>query len=246
LGTEINLEPSLSFIIPCYNEINTIGVVLDKIFSHSFAFPIEVVVIDDGSTDGTSELLKSSPHPLTLLVNARNEGKGFSLRKGFEVATSTHTVIFDADGEYFIDDISPMMEVILSGKSQVVFGARRKDLGHQYSLLSYYGNKFLTLVANLLFASAIPDLHTCLKMCPTKMWQSLPLSQSGFGLDTEIVSYLLLKRIPIYSVPISYVARTRGNGKKLRYTDGFNCMFVLVQTRLLGPQRLKRNFSQII
>jgi len=224
----------LSIVVPSYNEYSTILRVLDDLLSLDIpGKELEVIVIDDGSTDGTRALIESlDDSRLVCIHHAKNLGKGAAVRTGLAVARGTHVLIFDADHEYDVQDIPRLVTPILSGRAEVVYGNRMSGFGTVHpSLWHALGNKSMTLFANILFGSAISDLHTCLKLVPMPLINSFDLTEGGFGLDTEISAEVLRAGFRPFQVPISYVGRSKEEGKKIRLSDAFQCVFVLIKVR---------------
>lgn len=224
----------LSIIVPSYNEQLTILTVLDALLSLDIpGKELEIIVVNDGSTDGTRALLDTfEDSRLVRLHHSLNLGKGAAVRTGIAAAKGSHALIFDADHEYDVGDIPRLVTPILSGRAEVVYGNRMSGSGTVHpSLWHAVGNKSMTLLANLLFGSAISDLHTCLKLVPMPLLNSFNLDEGGFGLDTEISAEVLRAGFRPFEVPISYVGRSKEEGKKIRLSDALRCVFVLLKVR---------------
>jgi glycosyltransferase involved in cell wall biosynthesis len=226
----------LTIVVPVYNEEHTIRQVLEALIAQSIPGDFEIIVVDDGSTDRTKELLQASWH--SRHVNVRHEtnrGKGAAVRTGISRASGTHLLVFDADSEYDPADIPKLIAPILSGRAEVVYGVRVRGAGALFpSFINLLGNRLMTGAANLLYGSAISDLHTCLKLLPIPLLRLMPLEEEGFGLDTEVSAELLRRGFRPFEVPVSYVGRSREEGKKIRLADAFRCLAVLVKVRLRG------------
>src|SRR5665213_3519695 len=225
----------LSIIVPSYNEQFTLLRVLDALLSLDIpGKELEVIVVNDGSTDGTRELINDlDDSRLVRLHHTTNLGKGAAVRTGIAAAKGSHVLIFDADHEYDVQDIPRLVTPILSGRAEVVYGNRMSGFGTVHpSLWHAVGNKSMTLFANLLFGSAISDLHTCLKLLPVPLLNSFDLSEGGFGLDTEVSAEVLRDGFRPFEVPISYVGRSKEEGKKIRFSDALRCVLVLAKVRL--------------
>ncbi len=233
------LPINLTVIVPAHNEQSTLFRTVSSLLALSLPCPHEIIVVDDGSTDDTQVILRSMKHPrLSVIQHDDNRGKGAAVLTGLRAATGSHVLIFDADAEYEPADITALLGPLLRDRCSVVFGSRR--FGHYTSYDSFryaLGNVGLTFVANLLFDSVITDLHTCLKLVPTHFLNELELTESGFGLDTQITAELLRRGIRPFEVPISYVARSRSEGKKITWKDGVKCPVILVRVRLRGNLR---------
>src|ERR1035437_3072815 len=224
----------LSIIVPSYNEHLTILRVLDALLSLDIpGKELEIIVVNDGSTDGTGELLDSVEDSRFVRVDhATNLGKGAAVRTGIASAQGSHVLIFDADSEYDVNDIPRLVIPILSGRAEVVYGSRMSGFGTVHpSLWHSVGNKAMTGLANVLFGSAISDLHTCLKLVPVPLLRSFDLDEDGFGLDTQISAEVLRAGFRPFEVPISYVGRSKEEGKKIHFSDALRCVFVLVKVR---------------
>lgn len=225
----------LSIVVPSYNEQSTLFEVLDTLLSLDIPGKgLEIIVVDDGSTDATQSLLDSlDDSRLVKIQHPTNLGKGAAVRTGIAAAKGSHLLIFDADHEYDVSDIPRLVTPILSGRAEVVYGNRMSGFGTVHpSLWHSVGNKLMTLLANVLFSSAISDLHTCLKLVPMPLLKSFDLDEGGFGLDTEISAEVLRAGFRPFEVPISYVGRSHEEGKKIRFSDALRCVYVLFKVRL--------------
>jgi glycosyltransferase involved in cell wall biosynthesis len=224
----------LSILMPVFNEEHTIVRAVEEVLRTAYPCEFELIVVDDGSTDATGELLAKLHHDrLVVHRHARNRGKGAALRTAVSLAKGSHVVPFDADLEYAAEDIPRMLEPVLKGRCSVVYGVRLFGFNTVYHSLRYAaGNRFLTRLANVLFDSCISDLHTCLKLIPLPMLAALDLTEERFGLDTEVTALLLRKGVRPFEVPISYYSRSHAQGKKIRMRDALVCAWVLVKVRL--------------
>jgi glycosyltransferase involved in cell wall biosynthesis len=234
-GSTIQLTPfGLSIIVPAYNEDRTILRVLDELLSLDIpGKKLEILVVDDGSTDATRDHLQSIDDPRLIQIHHRtNLGKGAAVRAGIAAATGSHVLIFDADFEYDVNDVPRLVTPLLSGRAEVVYGSRMSGFGTVHpSLWHSIGNKAMTGMANLLFGSAISDLHTCLKLLPTPLLRSFVLEENGFGLDTEISAEALRAGFRPFEVPVSYVGRSEEEGKKIKLRDALRCIYILFKVR---------------
>jgi glycosyltransferase involved in cell wall biosynthesis len=194
----------------------------------------ELIVVDDGSTDGTRELLSGRrwPDEVRLVLHERNLGKGAAIRTALEHASGEFAAVFDADLEYRAADLARVVAPLLSGEATVVFGTRAWRSHTAFSFWYVVGNKAVTLAANVLFNSYVSDVMTCFKAMPTELFRSLPLEENGFAIEPEIAARVLRAGERIYEVPIEYRARTREAGKKLTALDGLRVLGTLVRCRL--------------
>ena len=223
----------LSLLMPVYNEEPTLRLAINRILAVDYGVPIELVIVDDGSTDRTPEILESIDDPRVVVHRQANGGKGAAVRAALRRATGTHVVPFDADLEYSPADIPRMIEPLREGLCDVVFGTRLFGSNTVYQSFVYaMGNKITTLAANLMFDAYLSDLHTCFKLMPRELMASLPLSETGFGFDSEVTAHLLRRGIRPFEVPISYHSRTREEGKKITWHDGVTTLRVLTRVRL--------------
>jgi len=237
---QVDPEPfKLTIVVPVFNEENTVRQVLDSLVAQPIPGDVEIIVVDDGSTDRTKEILQATWHRSHVCVRHEvNRGKGAAVRTGISRATGTHLLVFDADSEYDPADIPKLVAPILNGRAEVVYGVRVRGAGTAFpSIVNVFGNRLMTAATNSLYGSAISDLHTCLKLLPLSMLRRMRLEEEGFGLDTEISAELLRRGFRPYEVPVTYVGRSREEGKKIRLSDAFRCMQVLVKVRLRGSTR---------
>lgn len=223
----------LSILMPVFNELRTVAAAIAGILTTPYPCDYELIVIDDGSRDGTARILEALAHPRARVVShPRNLGKGAALLTGAAVATGTHLVPFDADLEYDPHDLAALTVPVLQGRSEVVFGARLSGINTRFqSYRHVIGNRALTAVANVLFDAYLSDLHSCLKLLPVTLFLELDLSEPGFGLDTEITAKLLKRGILPLEVPVSYHSRSVAHGKKISWRDGIKCLHLLAQIR---------------
>jgi dolichol-phosphate hexosyltransferase len=227
--------PTLSVLMPVYNERATVRDAIEQVLSVDFPVSeTQVVVVNDGSTDGTGEALADGgwPERVTVVSHERNRGKGAAVRTALTHARGTYAAIMDADLEYDPRDIVPLLERLQSGDSDAVFGTRGFQSHSAYSFWYVIGNKAVTLAANLLYNSWVTDIMTCHKVMRTDLMRSLNLSENGFAIEPEITARLLRAGVRIYEVPITYRARTRQQGKKLTSVDGFRVLVTLVRCRV--------------
>jgi glycosyltransferase involved in cell wall biosynthesis len=201
-----------------------------------------LIVVNDGSSDGTAELLRSrlDRERIRLLEHQTNLGKGAAVRTGVAQARGSHVLVLDADLEYAPTDIPALLGPVLGGLAHHVYGARVMGMNVRFPSFRYaLGGRATTLVANVLYDSCLTDMHTCLKLLPVAHFRSLRLREDGFGLDTELTARLLRGGVRPYEVPISYAGRDHAAGKKISWRDGLKCVAVLARVRFeLRPQPL--------
>jgi glycosyltransferase involved in cell wall biosynthesis len=194
----------------------------------------ELIVVDDGSTDGTREILQSREWPgeVRVVFHDANQGKGAAVRTALGHATLEYAAIFDADLEYPAKDLALVLEPLLAGEASVVFGTRAWTSQSSFSFWYVMGNKSVTFATNLLYNCWISDVMTCYKAMRTELFRSLPLKERGFAIEPEIAARVLRSGERIHEVPISYRARSREAGKKLTALDGLRVLRTLVRCRL--------------
>jgi glycosyltransferase involved in cell wall biosynthesis len=225
---------SLSILMPVFNERATVERAIDDALTAELPVDSrELVLVDDGSTDGTRELLagRTWPEQVKVVFHERNLGKGAAVRTALTHATGDLSAILDADLEYDAADLAPVLAPLLSGEARVVFGTRAWASHSAFSFWYVMGNKAVTLATNVLYNCFISDVMTCHKAMHTELFRSLPLSERGFAIEPEIAARVLRAGERIYEVPITYRARTREEGKKLTALDGLRVLRTLVRCR---------------
>jgi glycosyltransferase involved in cell wall biosynthesis len=223
----------LSILMPVYNEEERLRRALKESLAVDYPCEIELVVVNDGSTDGTAAILAAeTDRRLCAISHPRNLGKGSAIRTAVDAASGDYMVILDADLEYDPSDIPRLLRPVLDGKATVVYGNRTFGGHTAYSFWYVMGNKGLTLAANILFNSYIGDLETCFKLMPLELYRSLDIRSRGFGIEAEVTGKLLRRRIRPYEIPISYTARTREQGKKITWRDGVEALWILARERV--------------
>jgi glycosyltransferase involved in cell wall biosynthesis len=229
---------TLSVVIPAYNEIKTAETLLRRVAE--VPLKMEVIVVDDGSTDGTRDLLqelKEAGLIDVLVFHEVNKGKGAALQTGFKKATGDVTVVQDADLEYDPFEFPLLLHPILSGKADAVYGSR--FLGGPHRVLLFWhsvGNTFLTLLSNMFTDLNLTDMETCYKMVRTELLQSLPLSAERFGIEPELTARLAQAHARIYELPISYHGRSYAEGKKINWKDGLAALWYILRSNLASPR----------
>jgi glycosyltransferase involved in cell wall biosynthesis len=231
----MSTTPDLSILIPVYNELATVQSAVDHVLATDYGVPeVELVIVDDGSTDGTSELLRelATDSRINLVVHERNAGKGEAIKTAIREANGTYAAIMDADLEYDPADIGKLLKPILAGEAEVVFGSRGFESHSAFSFWYVMGNKGVTLIANLLFNCYLGDIMTCHKVMPTAIWRELDLQCTGFDIEPEITGKVLAHGHRIFEVPVRYRARDRAEGKKLTAVDGLRVVRTLLECRV--------------
>jgi glycosyltransferase involved in cell wall biosynthesis len=237
------MAPTLSILIPVFNEEERVEAALHQILATDFMFETELVVVDDGSTDRTREILEAYPWPAhtTLLFHERNQGKGAAVRTALHHARGEFSAIFDADLEYDPADLESLVAPLRAGRANAAFGVRAFDGYSSHSFAFVMGNRGVTLAANLLFNVYLRDIMTCHKVIRTELFQSLGLRESGFTIEPEIAARLIQKGERIFELPVHYHARSSEEGKKLTARDGVRVLRTLVACRYgLGPVARKQ------
>jgi glycosyltransferase involved in cell wall biosynthesis len=227
--------PQLSILIPVYNEKPTVRSAIERILDTDYPVDeVELVIVDDGSTDGTDAILRelAADSRINLVTHPQNAGKGEAVKTAIAQANGTYAAIMDADLEYEPSDIGRLLEPILEGDAEVVFGSRGFESHSAFSFWYVMGNKGVTLVANLLFNCYLSDIMTCHKVMATTIWRELDLQCNGFDIEPEIAGKVLAAGHQIYEVPVRYRARGREEGKKLTALDGLRVVRTLAQCRL--------------
>jgi glycosyltransferase involved in cell wall biosynthesis len=226
----------LSIIIPCYNERNTILSLIQAVKA-SPVMDKEVIVVDDGSKDGTRDILASLVDPdVKIIFHADNQGKGSALRTGFSVATGDICIVQDADLEYDPQEFPIMIQPILEGKADVVFGSRFQS-GRPHRVVYFWhriGNGFLTLMSNVLTDLNLSDMETCYKAFRREIIQAINIQEKRFGFEPEVTAKIAKMKVRIYEVGISYYGRTYDEGKKIGWKDGVRAVYCILKYNLLA------------
>lgn len=235
-------ELVLSVLVPVYNERNTISMILDQI--HAVPVRKQVICVNDCSTDGTYEVLEElkSKGRIDILVHQKeNRGKGFAIRTALNASTGNVVIVQDADLEYDPADWPALLQPIVDGKADAVFGSR--FLSGPHRVLYFWhsvGNSLLTLVSNMFTNLNLTDMETCYKAIRGELARSLLLTSDRFGFEPEVTARLAQANARIYEVPISYSGRTYAEGKKINWKDGVAAFWHIVRFNLFSPKRSKR------
>jgi glycosyltransferase involved in cell wall biosynthesis len=224
----------VSFLVPAFNERSTILEVLERV--DALGLDRQVIVIDDGSTDGTNEVLREwhIAHPDTVLLHQENAGKGAALRAAIPHVDGDIVVIQDADLEYDPADVPGLIEPILRGAADVVYGSRLSGGRPQRAYLFWHlvGNRFLSLLTGVLYNTTLSDMETGYKAFRSEVLRSLDLRENGFSIEPEITAKVCKRKLRVYQLPISYYGRTYEEGKKITWRDGFRAIWVLLRVRV--------------
>ena len=243
----------LSVVMPVYNEHATLREVVGKVL----AVPLEkeLICIDDGSRDGSREILSElqSKHPeIRVVIQPHNMGKGAALRRGIQESTGDYVVIQDADLEYDPAEYPTLLEPLIQGKADVVYGSRFQGSGPHRVLYFWHsvGNSILTLLSNALTNMNLTDMETCYKVFRREVIQSIPIEENRFGFEPEITVKIAKRRLRVYEVGISYWGRTYEEGKKIGWKDGFRALWCLLKYTFkeprLAPQPARSRAAQSV
>jgi glycosyltransferase involved in cell wall biosynthesis len=228
----------LSILMPVYNEIERAEQAIAEVLGTELPTDFEMIVVDDGSTDGTRELLRNcdwGPR-VRLIEHEHNQGKGAAIQTALHEAQGEYACIFDADLEYDPADLAVLMPPLLEGRTNACFGVRVFDGYTSHSFAFVMGNKGVTLACNVLYNVYLHDIMTCHKMIRTDLFKSLPLSAAGFSIEPEITARLVQRGERIFEVPVHYRARANEEGKKLTARDGFRVLATLLRCRFTDPR----------
>jgi dolichol-phosphate hexosyltransferase len=230
----MNDSVELTIVMPVYDERATVERAIASVIEANPAPTYELVIVDDGSSDGTSEILRERvwPEHVRVVSHERNRGKGAAIRTALELARGKYTTIFDADLEYLAEDIPALIEPLRRGDSDAVFGTRAFRSHSAFSFWYVVGNRGVTLAANVIYNCWISDLMTGHKAMRTDLFRTLDLRERGFAIEAEIAARLLRRGVRVYEVPVEYRARSREAGKKLTALDGLRVFVTLLRCRV--------------
>jgi glycosyltransferase involved in cell wall biosynthesis len=222
----------LSVIVPVFNERATVAEVIRRIRAVELPVDVEVIVVDDGSSDGTDKVLTALGDSTVRVINHTvNKGKGAAIRTGMEAVKGDLVLVQDADLEYDPNDWSRLLDPILRGKSQVVYGSRFTGERKNMMPLHWMGNRFLSLVTNVLYSSTLSDMETCYKLFDRRVLEGITIESDRFDFEPEITAKVLRRGYRIYEVPISYAGREVDEGKKITWRDGLGALKALIKFR---------------
>lgn len=222
----------ITILIPVFNEVNTLSEILKKVEEADFCgLEKEIILIDDYSTDGTRDLYKN--YNYKVLYHEYNQGKGAALRTGFKEASGDIIVIQDADLEYDPKDYKPLIELLLEGKADVCYGSRLSGGKPSRSFMFHHllGNKFLSLLTNILYGSTLTDMETCYKAFKKDFIKDIEIKSNRFDFEPEITAKVLKRGARLFEVPISYYGREFAEGKKITWRDGIHAIIALIKFR---------------
>jgi glycosyltransferase involved in cell wall biosynthesis len=224
-------NPLLSVVMPVFNEKHTIEEIIGRVLA--VPLRIELIVVDDCSTDGTRQMLieLQKQHAFKLVLQARNGGKGAALRAGFGNVTGDMVVIQDADLEYSPEELPMLTSLVVDGRADVVYGSRFLGTHRVFLFTHYLGNMALTLLTNVLYNTMLTDMETCYKVMRREVLASMSLQSNGFGIEPEMTAKIFKRKYRVYEVPISYDGRTYEEGKKIGWKDGVVALWVLLRYR---------------
>ncbi|MDP3544491.1 MAG: glycosyltransferase family 2 protein [Elusimicrobiota bacterium] len=225
---------TLSILIPVYNEKATVLELVRRVEEVQLPVAKQIVIVDDGSTDGTREILRGLGGRALVILHERNRGKGAAIRTALAQATGDIVIVQDADLEYDPADYPGLLVPILDGRADAVYGSR--FLGGPHRVLffwHYFGNMIFTFITNVLYNINLTDMGTCYKVFLTDKIKAIPLRSERFGIEAEITAKICKRRLRLYEVPISYSGRTYEEGKKITWKDGFSYLLCLLRYRVL-------------
>ena len=224
----------LSVVVPVFNERNTLVEIVRRMRAVELPDSVEreIIVVDDGSDDGTRDVLgQLGDSTVRVILHDRNQGKGAAVRTGFANATGEYVLVQDADLEYDPEDWPRLLSPVLRGRARVVYGSRFTGERRNMMFLHWIGNRFLSLLTNVLYNTTLSDMETCYKLVDRNLLTELSLASNHFDIEPEITAKILKRGVRIYEVPISYAGREFDEGKKITWHDGFAALWTLVKFR---------------
>ncbi len=233
-GLEPAIYRKLTVVVPVFNERNTVVEILRRMRAVELpgGLDLEILIVDDGSTDGTREVLSQlADSTVRIVTQPANAGKGAAVRVGFANATGDLVLVQDADLEYDPEDWPKLINPVLRGKAHVVYGSRFTGERRNMLFLHWIGNRFLSLTTNILYNTTLSDMETCYKLVDRRVLEHLTLRSNRFDIEPEITAKILKLGVRIYEVPISYTGREFDEGKKITWRDGFAALYTLVKYR---------------
>ena len=226
-------DPLLSVVMPVYNEKATVEEMIGRVLA--VPVRIELIAVDDASSDGSRDILErlGREHGFKVLRQERNQGKGAAVRRGIDEAAGDVIVVQDADLEYSPEEYPDLLDLIVKGKADAVFGSRFIGRHRCFAFTHYLGNLFLNLVTNVLYNTTMTDMETCFKAIRADVLKALRLESNRFGIEPEITAKLFKAGARVYEVPITYEGRDYSEGKKISWKDGFPALWTLVKYRFV-------------
>lgn len=235
---------SISIIIPCFNEAKTLPLILERIAkANANGLEKEIIVIDDGSTDNSREIIKSNPIISKYILSEENIGKGASIQKALEVASGDLVIIQDADLEYSPEDYSSLISPIQKGESNIVYGARKTEHLNR-SPLSFTARILFTFLVNILYGSKLTDLNTCYKLFKRETLKKISLDSKRFGFCSEVTIKALLLNEGIIEVEVNYEPREKSQGKKITPLDGVPILFNIFYFKFINRPQVERKCDE--
>lgn len=228
------VDPLLSVVMPVYNERETVEEIIRRVLAVQVR--TQLIVVDDGSNDGTREILAGLQRELgfELVLQPRNQGKGAALRRGFQEIRGELVVIQDADLEYSPEEYPQLIELICKGRADVVYGSRFLGRHRVFMFSHYLGNRVVTLLTNILYNTMLTDMETCYKVMRTEIVRGMTLQSNGFGIEPEMTAKIFKGRHRVYEIPITYDGRGYDEGKKITWRDGIVALWVLLKYRVMA------------
>ena len=228
------VDPLLSVVMPIYNERQTVEEIIDRVLK--VPLRVELIAVDDASTDGSRDLVAglAAKRGFKHILQERNRGKGAAVRRGIAEATGDVIVVQDADLEYSPEEYPDLLDLIVKGKADAVYGSRFIGRHRCFLFTHYLANLFLNLVTNVLYNTTLTDMETCFKAVRAELLKSMALKSDRFGIEPEITAKLFKRGARVYEVPITYDGRDYAEGKKITWKDGFPALWTLIKYRFVG------------